>query len=156
MKFRLTDESRTRPEGIVLINLTFLLCALVAIAMHFESARTNERIKLPRLALARPSGPSAGEFVVDIRYPRRERDRSGTSTAPLAVVGGSELPLNELEPKLQQIRQGLERTGSRSRNQAAVILRAEQSVPYHDLQRVVLTCQTAGFSRLALQSLSDQ
>jgi biopolymer transport protein ExbD len=155
MKFRMSDEPRTRPEAIVLINLAFLLCALVAIAMHFESARTNERLKLPRLALARPStARPLGEFVVDIRFPR---GAAGEQSSPFAIVAGRELPLDELEPKLQQIRQGLERAGGPTTiNQPAVILRAEESIPYADLQKAVFACQTAGFRRLALQSLAEQ
>lgn len=136
-----------------MLAIVFQLLMFLMIAINFESMKADERIKLPKDALARPPAvKSEHEFVLNVGY---ERDSSGNRTKRLPVVFHQDrsVEIAHVDERLAQERRVMETVYGRDvMKDVTVVILADADVPAGQVQELVQKCQANGFSKFSLRA----
>lgn len=138
-----------------MIDIVFQLIAFFMVITNFEQTQADERVKLPRDALAKPPEVKVEHsLVLNIGY---FRDMKGDRTDPepyLFNFGGEDQirPLEANAPLVREARlyaqKGTEPT------EVTIKIRADSEVPTGIVQEVIKICQDAGFEKFAMSAMS--
>lgn len=136
-----------------MIDIVFQLLTFFMIAINFENIKADERVKLPKDALAKPPETRPkDELVLNVGF---IRDRAGKKIREEAVLfyNDQELPLDRVKPTLEQERRFFEAKGGKQALQdVTVTIRADQEVPTGMIQKLIMTCQQVGFTKFSLKA----
>lgn len=137
-----------------MIDIVFQLLTFFMIAINFENTKADERVKLPKDALAKPPEQRPkDELVLNVGF---IRNRQGAKLRPDPVLfyNDEELPLDKVQPRLDQERRifELKGGGKKALDDVTVTIRADQEVPTGFVQQLIMTCQKVGFSKFSLKA----
>jgi biopolymer transport protein ExbD len=157
MKRRHLAPGVTEPDMTPMIDIVFQLLTFFMIAISFENTKADERVKLPKDLLAKPPEVKPkDELVLNVGF---LRDTAGAKLRPEPVLfySGSEIPLEDIQPQLEQERRLFElKGGKKALDDVSVIIRADAEVPTGLVQQLILTCQKVGFTRFSLKAEQEE
>ena len=164
MKFKRADSANAEVDMTPMIDIVFQLIAFFMVAINFEQAQADERVKLPRDRLAKPAEVKRdNELVLNVGY---YRNKDGQRTDPAGNIdpqasafvfyaGAERIPVLNFAPKLQLERQVFQDTGIDPK-EVTVIIRADAEVPTGLVQQLIKMSQEAGFEKFAVKATQAQ
>jgi biopolymer transport protein ExbD len=137
-----------------MIDIVFQLLTFFMIAINFENTKADERVKLPKDALAKPPEQRPkDELVLNVGF---IRNLAGEKIRPEPVLfyNDEEVTIDNVQPKLDQERRifELKGGGKKALDDVTVTIRADQEVPTGLIQKLIMTCQKVGFSKFSLKA----
>ncbi len=138
-----------------MIDIVFQLIAFFMVINNFEQTQADERVKLPRDALAKPPEVKVEhEITLNIGY---LRDQQGERTNPDPFVfnfGGEDMipPLNSSKALDQEAR--LYNNREVDPKDVTIKVRADAEVPTGVVQELIKLAQDAGFEKFAMSAMS--
>ena len=157
MKFRKINTKPTELDATPMIDVVFLLVMLFMITISFENNKADERIKLPKDALAKPpSVKPEHELVLNLRY---QRDDDGNRIKAIPEVSYNErlVEVGSMLRDLQMERRVMETVhGKDVMKEITVLIRADSEVPAGIVQQLIKQCQDAGFSKFSLRAIEEE
>ena len=154
MKFKPAESANAEVDMTPMIDIVFQLIAFFMVAINFEQAQADERVKLPRDRLAKPAEVKRdSELVVNVGY-RRNKAGERTSDAIVFYASG-DVPVMSFGPKLQVEKQVFADTGVDPK-EVTVILRADAEVPTGLVQHLIKMSQEAGLEKFAVKATHGQ
>lgn len=143
MRFPQPAPERPGVDLTPMIDVTFQLIAFFMFVLNFSQVEQDQSIRLPASELAQPSEDSF------------KRPLTVQLKADGAVLfGGKSLPLSALGNELSREAQVMKRLQQDPR-EATIIVRADGSVPTGLVQRLIRTCQDAGFENFSLRAKQE-
>jgi len=135
-----------------MIDIVFQLIAFFMVISNFEQTEADERVKLPKDALARPPEVAREhEFVLNIGY-KRNREGQRIDPNPLVFFADVEIPVLEMGPVLDRERQLYVELGTDPKD-VTVVIRADGEVPTGLVQQIVKMAQESTFEKFSLKAL---
>jgi len=141
-----------------MIDIVFQLLTFFMIAINFENTKADERVKLPKDALAKPPEQRPkDELVLNVGF---IRNLAGEKIRPEPVLfyNDEEVTIDNVQPKLDQERRifELKGGGKKALDDVTVTIRADQEVPTGLIQKLIMTCQKVGFSKFSLKAEQEE
>lgn len=139
-----------------MIDIVFQLIAFFMVINNFEQTQADERVKLPRDALAKPPEVKIEhEITLNVGY---LRDMNGERTNPdpfLFNFGGEDMmpPLSATKALEQEAR--LYRNREVDPKDVTIKVRADAEVPTGLVQELIKLAQDAGFEKFAMSAMSS-
>ncbi len=139
-----------------MIDIVFQLIAFFMVINNFEQTQADERVKLPRDALAKPPEVKIEhEITLNIGY---LRDLNGERTNPdpmLFNFGGEDMmpPLTATKALEQEAR--LYGNREVEPKDVTIKVRADAEVPTGIVQELIKLAQDAGFEKFAMSAMSS-
>ena len=139
-----------------MIDIVFQLIAFFMVINNFEQTQADERVKLPRDALAKPPEVKIEhEITLNIGY---LRDLNGERTNPdpfLFNFGGEDMipPLNASKALEQEAR--LYNNREVELADVTIKVRSDAEVPTGVVQELIKLAQDAGFEKFAMSAMSS-
>ena len=155
MKFKKAEQTNAEVDMTPMIDIVFQLIAFFMVAINFEQAQADERVKLPRDRLAKPADVKRdNELVINVGY---RRDKDGDRIDPQAYVfyAAERIPVLNFAPKLQLERQVFQDTGVDPK-EVTVVIRADAEVPAGLVQQLIKMAQEAKFEKFAVKATQAQ
>lgn len=154
LKIPVTDEGKLNMTPM--IDIVFQLLTFFMIAVNFENAKADERVKLPTDVLAKPpESKLENELIMNVGFIRRP-DGSNVS-GPVIFYNGDPIPLDKIMPSLQQEATifKAKATGDpkKALEEVSVIIRADAAVPTGMVQELIEKCQEAEFTKFSLKAI---
>ncbi len=133
-----------------MIDVVFQLITFFMLVINFEQTEADERVKLPRDALARPPiTQRAKELTLNIGF---RRDLEGKKiSGPVVFYAGSETTVDDMGASLQQEKRLFEDVGTKAAD-VSVVIRADSEVPTGLVQDLIRLAQEAGFEKFSLRA----
>lgn len=159
MKPRKVDTGFTEPDMTPMIDIVFQLLTFFMIAVNFENAKADERVKLPTDVLAKPPESKLdNELTLNVGYIRRQ-DGSNIS-GPFIFYNGDPIALDKITPILQQEAAifKAKATGDpeKALDDVSVNIRADAEVPTGMVQELIEKCQDSKFTKFSLKASQKQ
>ncbi|MGH7199824.1 MAG: ExbD/TolR family protein [Planctomycetaceae bacterium] len=153
---RITSKPAAIPEVDMtpMIDIVFQLIAFFMIAINFEQTKADERVKLPKHELAKPSEIRRDkELVLNIGYQRtRTGEIIGDPARPLVFYSSEQVPVLEMGPALRREQQLFEDLGTDAKD-VTVVIRADAEVPTGLVQEIIRLAQEEGqFEKFSLKA----
>ena len=158
MKFRSVGNEPVEADMTPMIDIVFQLLTFFMITITFENSKADERVKLPRDALARPpSVRPEHEFVINFGY-ERDEERNPIKPYPAIFYNEEFVPLEDFPSRLSLERRVMERLypGEEVVKDVTVVIRADEEIPAGLVQRLIRQCQDAGYSKFWLRTRVQQ
>ena len=157
MRFRKVTTSIVEPDMTPMVDIIFQLLTFFMITMNFENTKADERVKLPRDAIARPPAVKPEhELVLNLVY-RRDSTGAMTNSIPEVFYDNRYVDINRISPQLEQERRVMDKLyGGEVIKDVTVVIRADSQVPTGMVQDLVKRCQDAGFSRFSLKAATEE
>ena len=157
MKMRQTEMEFTGTEMTPLIDIVFQLLTFFMIAISFENTKADERVKLPKDALAKPPVVKPEhELVLNFEYqrlPTGDRRKS----YPEVFYNERYVDVRDISPDLEQEKRVMERVhGPDVMKDVTVLIRADSRIPMGLVQELIRKCQEAGFSKFSLRTTHEE
>jgi biopolymer transport protein ExbD len=139
-----------------MIDIVFQLIAFFMVINNFEQTQADERVKLPRDALAKPPEVKIEhEITLNVGF---LRDMQGERTNPdpfLFNFGGEDMmpPLSASKALEQEAR--LYRNREVEPKDVTIKVRADSEVPTGMVQELIKLAQDAGFEKFAMSAMSS-
>jgi biopolymer transport protein ExbD len=139
-----------------MIDIVFQLIAFFMVINNFEQTQADERVKLPRDALAKPPEVKIEhEITLNVGF---LRDMQGERTNPepfLFNFGGEDMmpPLSSTKALEQEAR--LYRNREVEPKDVTIKVRADAEVPTGVVQELIKLAQDAGFEKFAMSAMSS-
>lgn len=152
MKIQRTNPSIPEPDVTPMIDIVFQLIAFFMVISNFEQVQADERVKLPRDALAKPPEVKPEhELVINIGYVR-DKDGNILDKTPYIFEPGSEFRIPDYAARLQQEKR-LYRAQGVDPKDVTVVIRADADVPTGLVQELIRMAQQAEFQKFALKAI---
>jgi biopolymer transport protein ExbD len=140
-----------------MIDIVFQLIAFFMVITNFEQTQADERVKLPRDALAKPPEVKPDDsLTLNIGYIRDMQGNREDEEPWLFNFGGEDQvrPLNcqdmlDREARLYQGKEVDPKT-------VTIKIRADAEVPTGIVQRLIELCQKSGFEKFAMSAMSGE
>jgi biopolymer transport protein ExbD len=144
MKIKARGAEFVEIDYTPMIDMTFQLIAFFMILINFTDAETDERVKLPSSAIAKP--PQAPlETPITIQMIRDGK----------IIMNGELLSdVNALRPFLKAEQYDLQ-TKNQSAKDATIIIRAHKDAKTGLVQQIIKLCQEIGFEKFTLRAKSE-
>ena len=155
MRFKKNDPAIPEVDMTPMIDVTFQLITFFMVISNFENTRADERVKLPKDVLARPSEQTReDEIVLNMGY---VRDATGAQLGgPFVFYGdGENYQVEEVGPILKREYRYFKDVGKKPED-ATVVIRADAEVPTGLVQEAIQLSQQAGFTKFALKATQDE
>ncbi|MBA3311930.1 MAG: biopolymer transporter ExbD [Planctomycetota bacterium] len=155
MRFKKTDPTVPDIDMTPMIDVTFQLITFFMVITNFENTRADERVKLPKDELARPSETTRdNEVVLNMGF---IRNAEGENVAgPFVFYGdGENYPVLEVGTILKREYRYFKDVGKKPED-ATIVLRSDGEVPTGLVQEAIKLAQEAGFSKFALKAMSEE
>ncbi len=149
MRYKKADTGILEADLTPMIDMTFQLIAFFMLIINFTEAEQDQRIQLPRSELAKPPEQP---FEVALTIQLMKDQNTGQE---LIIYAGEVMPLGNLSRVLTREREFLKRT-KRTPSDATIIIRADGRAKTGVVQRIIETCQEAGFEQFALRAKQEQ
>lgn len=157
MKFRKVDTGFTEPDMTPMIDIVFQLIMFFMITISFENSKADERIKLPKDAIAKPpTVKPEHELVLNLGY---RRDYAGNRLKGIPEVFYNEhlVEVGSILRDLQTERRVMEAVhGKDVMKEITVLIRADAEVPAGLVQQLIKQCQDTGFSKFSLRASEEE
>jgi biopolymer transport protein ExbD len=154
MRFKKSEPAIPDVDMTPMIDVTFQLITFFMVISNFENTRADERVKLPKDELARPSEtPRENEVVLNMGFIRNAR---GDNVAgPFIFYGdGENYPVLEAGAILKREYRYFKDVGKKPED-ATIVMRSDGEVPTGLVQEAIKLAQEAGFSKFALKATQD-
>lgn len=157
MAKRRIDTSFTEPDMTPMIDIVFQLLTFFMIVSNFEDTKADERVKLPKDALAKPPEVKPkDELVLNIGFSRSSTG-ARLSDIPVLFYAGEDIPLDRVKESLEtEKRLFVRKGGEKALDDVSVIMRADSEVPTGMVQRLIKTCQEVGFTKFSLKATQEE
>jgi len=157
MKLRKSDMGFTEPDMTPMVDIVFQLMMFFMIAINFENTKADERLKLPKDALAKPpTVRPEHELLLNYGY-RRDANGSRVKSVPEIFYNERYLEVFEISPALEQERRVMERVhGKEVIKDVTVLIRADAEIPTGLVQELIRRSQDVGFSKFSLRATSEE
>lgn len=155
MRFKKSTSNIPDIDMTPMIDVTFQLITFFMVITNFENTRADERVKLPKDHLARPSEKTReDEVVLNMGF---IRDSAGQETGgPFVFYGdGVNYQVDQMGPILKREYQYFKDLGKKAED-STVVLRADAEVPTGIVQDTIKLAQEAGFTKFALKAMQDE
>ena len=155
-KKRASDTGAPDVDMTPMIDIVFQLIAFFMVINNFEQTQADERVKLPRDALAKPPEVKIEhEITLNIGY---LRDLQGERTNPdpfLFNFGGEDMipPLSSSKALEQEAR--LYNNREVELADVTIKVRSDAEVPTGVVQELIKLAQDAGFEKFAMSAMSS-
>ncbi len=145
MRIKRSDASPPEMDMTPMIDMTFQLICFFMVALSFDDADRNDRIKLPSSELAKPA-----DSPYDAPITLQLTDQ-GT-----VLYAGEELPLTGVRSRLIAEVQVMQRLGKKPQ-EATVIVRADGDAQTGKVQELIQVCQEdpIRFEKFALRAKQE-
>lgn len=140
-----------------MIDIVFQLIAFFMVITNFEQTQADERVKLPRDALAKPPEVKPDDsLTLNVGY---ERDMKGEKTDPDPYLfnfadADQVRPLECQELLDREAR--LYRQKEKDPADVTIKIRADAEVPTGIVQQMIELCQKSGFEKFAMAAMSGE
>jgi biopolymer transport protein ExbD len=151
MRFATKEPALPEVNMTPMIDIVFQLIAFFMVISNFEQTQADERVKLPRDALARPPEVAREqELVLNVGF---VRDKEGNKVNPNAVVffAGELVPVLDMGPKLERESYLTSELGT-DLKELTVVIRADAEVPTGLVQELMRLAQDADFEKFSLKA----
>lgn len=150
-----SDDGAPEVDMTPMIDIVFQLIAFFMVITNFEQTQADERVKLPRDALAKPPEVKIEhELVLNVGY---ERNMKGEKTDEqpwlFNFVNGD--PVRPLQAGRQFTQEAtLFKNKGIDPKEVTVKVRADAEVQTGLVQELIKLCQDAGFEKFAMSAMS--
>ncbi len=144
MRIKRYDAAPPEMDMTPMIDMTFQLICFFMVALSFDDADRNERIKLPSSELAKPA-EAPFELPITLQL----------TSVGTVLYGGEELALANVGSRLTAEKQVMERLGKKPGN-ATIIIRADGDAPTGKVQELIQACQEREFEKFALRARQEE
>lgn len=155
MRFKKSEPNIPDIDMTPMIDVTFQLITFFMVITNFENTRADERVKLPKDQLARPSEQTReDEIVLNMGF---VRNTAGEQLGgPFIFYGdGENYQVEQMGPILRREYQYFKDLGKKA-DDATVVIRADAEVPTGIVQDTIKLSQEAGFTKFALKATQDE
>ena len=160
MKIKATNPEPPDVDMTPMIDIVFQLIAFFMVITNFEQTQADERVKLPRDALARPPEVKREDkLTLNIGF---NRDKQGNVVSgpndyrgPYLFISGEQVKIENAHVKLSQERAFFQALGKDMAN-VTVEIRADAVVPIGEVQNLIQACQEQEFQRFALKATQNR
>jgi biopolymer transport protein ExbD len=155
MRFKKTDPTVPDVDMTPMIDVTFQLITFFMVITNFENTRADERVKLPKDELARPSEtPRDNEVVLNMGFVRNAQGEN--VGGPFVFYGdGENYPVLEAGTILKRESRYFKDVGKKP-EEATIVIRSDGEVPTGLVQETIKMAQEAGFSKFALKATQEE
>jgi len=139
-----------------MIDIVFQLIAFFMVITNFEQTQADERVKLPRDALAKPPEVKREDkLTLNVGF-KRDKQGSvipgpGNYRGPYLFLPGEDVKINDTSVKLSEERAFFQALGTELAD-VTVEIRADSEVPIGEVQKLIQSCQEQEFQRFALKA----
>ncbi len=148
MKFASVKPAVAEIDMTPMIDIVFQLIAFFMVITNFEQTQADERVKLPKNALAKPPEiKRQDELVINVGFLRNKEGKK-TDENPYVFYTSDKIPVLEFGPKLKQEA----RLAVDGPKKTTVVIRADAEVPTGLIQELIKFSQEAGFEKFALKA----
>lgn len=151
----------TAPDADVdmtpMIDIVFQLIAFFMVITNFEQTQADERVKLPRDALAKPPEVKPDDsLTLNIGFIRNMQGKKEDDEPWLFNFGGEDQtrPLQSQELLDREVR--LYRQKDIDPKTVVIKIRADGEVPTGVVQQLIELCQQSGFETYAMSAMSGE
>jgi len=152
MKLNLPKTARLELDMTPMIDVTFQLLTFFMLVINFENTQADERVKLPRSALAKPPKvPAEDRLILNVGF---NRDLEGTIlSGPFCFYNGEQVTIAEMAPRLKREVETyrLFHPGEES-VKTVVEIRSDGEVPTGLVQELIKHAQAARFEHFILKA----
>jgi biopolymer transport protein ExbD len=153
MKFKPADVSPAELDMTPMIDIVFQLITFFMVINKFDQDEADERVFLPRDALAKPPAVQRKDaFVLNFGF---ARDAQGKiiDNVPTLFFGDERLTVEQVRPRLKQESQFFRTIGTKLED-VTVEIRADADVQSGLIQELIQMCQEKDieFQRFALKA----
>lgn len=154
MKFRNVDSKFALAETTPMISVLFLWLTIFLVAIYFENAKAEDRLRLPVDSLAKPPELRLDqELRLNFGYARRPD--GARHDLPVIFHNRETFTIDRIEPLLDREAKRFQAKATKNPNQAllgvTVVIRADLGIPTGMVQELIEKCQAAGFTKFSLQ-----
>ena len=165
MKIKITDPAIAEVNMTPMIDIVFQLIAFFMVITNFEQTQADERVKLPKDAIARPTEkPREDALVINIGFDPDKAKGDGSNV--VVFYAGDKVPAGEFIPpdndldarrrsRLHQEARIYRRKGKNPK-QITVEIRADGAVPTGLVQEFIKLAQEAEFEKFALKAKQEE
>jgi len=152
-----TAEGAIEVDMTPMIDIVFQLIAFFMVITNFEQTQADERVKLPRDALAKPPEVKPDDsLTLNIGYIRNMQGKREDEEPWLFNFGGEDqvrpLQSQELLDREARLYQGKEIDPK----SVTIKIRADAEVPTGIVQQLIELCQDSGFEKFAMSAMSGE
>jgi len=152
-----TAEDAIDVDMTPMIDIVFQLIAFFMVITNFEQTQADERVKLPRDALAKPPEVKPDDsLTLNVGYIRNMQGRREDEEPWLFNFGGEDqvrpLQCQELLDREARLYQGKEIDPK----SVTIKIRADAEVPTGIVQQLIELCQQSGFEKFAMSAMSGE
>jgi biopolymer transport protein ExbD len=145
----LRSKDGADPNLTPILDMVFQLITFFMLVINFKSASLDLSLKLPVVGSARPVDTKGQEDLLILNI-----DRDGN----LKVYGGRKEIESYIAGEAQAALLAARRTNPKIQSgdelPTTVVIRADKSIPFKLLNRVMKACQAQGFRRFALMAMN--
>ena len=145
-----SNTEEFEPNLTPILDMVFQLITFFMLVINFKGAAMDLSLKLPVLGSARPL-----EYVGKYEPLTLNIDQDGNVKSNGQVIDVE----NYLATEANQLKQFLKAVGTTLENgelPTPVIIRADKSVSFTSLLRIMRLCETQGYTQIALSAMSRQ
>lgn len=143
------SEERVEPNLTPILDMVFQLITFFMLVISFKSASLDLRLKLPVVGSARPVETQGQEDLLILNI-----DKEGN----LNVYGVQKEIESYISAEAQASLLAARRTNPKIQRgddlPTTVVIRADKSIPFKLLNRVMKACQAEGFRKFALMAMN--
>lgn len=160
MKIKTANPEATEVDMTPMIDIVFQLIAFFMVITNFEQTQADERVKLPRDAMAKPPEVKReNKLTLNIGF---NRDKQGNLLpgpnnyrGPYLFISGEQVKVEDCQGKLSGERQFFNALGTEL-SDVTVEIRADAAVPMGQVQKLIQACQEQEFQRFALKATQNR
>ncbi|WP_010586509.1 ExbD/TolR family protein [Schlesneria paludicola] len=158
LKMRKIEMGFTEPDMTPMIDIVFQLLTFFMIAINFENTKADERVKLPKDALAKPPVVKPEhELVLNYGYQRDPQTGSRIKPFPEIFYNERYVEVGRISKDLETERRVMEQLhGPDVIKDVTVLIRADSEIPTGLVQELIKRCQDAGFSKFSLRATAEE
>lgn len=153
MKFKPADVSPAELDMTPMIDIVFQLITFFMVINKFDQDEADERVFLPRDALAKPPAVQRKDaFVLNFGFARDAKGKV-IDNVPTLFFGDERLTVEQVRPRLKQESQFFRTIGTKLED-VTVEIRADADVQSGLIQELIQMCQEKDieFQRFALKA----
>ena len=148
MKFKTYQSYLVEVDMTPMIDIVFQLIAFFMVITNFEQTEADERVKLPRDALARPPEVKLErELVVNVGYLRDDAGRK-LDPNPIVFWANENIRVSNMNAKFRQ-EQRLFQDRKQDPKAVTIVLRVDAEVTTGLVQQLMRMSQDAEFEKFA-------
>ena len=160
MKIKTANPDAPEVDMTPMIDIVFRLIAFFMVITNFEQTQADERVKLPRDALAKPPEVKREDkLTLNIGFNRDKQGNlipgPGDYRGPYLFISGDQIKVEDASGKLSGESAFFKALGTEL-SEVTVEIRADAAVPMGQVQKLIQACQEQQFQRFALKATQNR